>query len=76
MQYISMTPEGIARERMLLIYCIQSEGLVNNYFIALCFHGYNILTCLHCSVQRTLIIISYPQELCMKFFPTRRDCII
>ena len=21
--------------------CIQSEGLVNNYFIACCFHGYN-----------------------------------
>ena len=25
----------------MLIYCIQSEGLVNNYFIACCFHGYN-----------------------------------
>ena len=40
MQYISMTPEGIVRGRML-IYCIQSEGLVNNYSIACCFHGYN-----------------------------------
>ena len=41
MQYISMTPEGIAQGRMLIIYCIQREGLVNNYFIACCFHGYN-----------------------------------
>ena len=39
-QYTNMTPEGIARGRML-IYCIQSEGLANNYFIAHCFHGYN-----------------------------------
>ena len=30
--YISMTPEGKS---------IQSKGLVNNYFIAHCFHGYN-----------------------------------
>ena len=29
-------PEG-----WVLLYCIQSEGLVNKYFLAHCFHGYN-----------------------------------
>jgi hypothetical protein len=29
-------PEG-----WVLLYCIQSEGLVDNYFLAHCFHGYN-----------------------------------
>ena len=66
MQYISMTPKGIARGRML-IYYIQSEGLVNNYFIACCFHRYNKHVC------------PGPQELYnskhMDMNPTRRDCI-
>ena len=35
MQYISKTLEG------MLIYCIQSEGLVNIYFIACCFYRYD-----------------------------------
>ena len=36
MQYRSTNPEGKARG--MLLYCIQSEGLVDNYFLA---HGYN-----------------------------------
>jgi hypothetical protein len=26
----------------VLLYCIQSEGLVDNYFLAQCFHAYTI----------------------------------
>ena len=40
MQYRSMSPEGVVRGTSASI-CIQSEGLVDKYFLAHCFHGYN-----------------------------------
>ena len=54
----------------MLTYCIQSEGLVNNYFITHCFHGYNSALSNEsnkmayvCSKVVMVIIILYPQEL-------------
>ena len=41
MQYRSTSPEGAARGTSASI-CIQSEGLVDNYFLARCFHGYRL----------------------------------
>ena len=39
MQYRTTIPEGEARGRVLL-FRIQSEGLVDNSFLARCFYGY------------------------------------
>ena len=39
MRYRSTIPEGVARGRVLLCR-IQSEGLVDNCFLARCFYGY------------------------------------
>jgi hypothetical protein len=47
MQYRSTNPEGGMSASILhtllsgfvVLYCIQSEGLVDNYFLAHCFHG-------------------------------------
>ena len=50
-------PEG-----WVFLYCIQSEGLVNNYFLAHCFLGYN------------KHVVS-PQELYECFALTLRNCI-
>ena len=76
MQYINMTPEGIARGRML-IYCIQSERLVNNYFIACCFHADTIN--MFSALKNCMNVCPGPQEPYnskhMDMNPTRRDCI-
>ena len=66
MQYRSTNPEGKAQgmnalpSGFVLLYCIQSEGLVNNYFLAHCFYG-------HCKY------VFSPQEL---YALALRNCII
>ena len=75
MQYRSMTPKDIARGRML-IYCIQSEGLVSNYYIACCFHGYNNM---FSALKNCMNVCPGPQKLYnskhVDTSPTKRDCI-
>ena len=57
----------------VFLYCIQSEGLVNNCFLAHCFLEYNK----HVTGRHELC--PRPQELYnskhMDMNPTRRDCI-
>ena len=70
--YTSMTPEGIGRGRML-IYIIQSEGLVNNYSSLLL--PWNQFSAL----KNCMNVCPGPQELYtskhMEMNTTRRDCI-
>ena len=42
MQYRSTNPKGKARRMSAsILHTQQSEGLVDNYFLAHCFYGYN-----------------------------------
>ena len=77
MQYnISMTPESIARGRMLIRTLQSSEGLVNNYFIACCFNGYNKHVL---SPQELYECLPWPSKTVyskhMDMNPTRMGCI-
>ena len=75
MQYRSTDPEGKAKGWVFL-YCMQSEGLVNNYFLAHCFlDTVNMLLAL----KNSMNVCSRPQELYnskhVDMSPTRRDYI-
>ena len=58
----------------MLLYGIQSEGLVDNYFLAHCFYGYNKHVLKNC-----MNVYPDPQKLYnsehMDMIPTRRVCI-
>ena len=63
----------------MLLYCIQSKGLVDNCFLAHCFHGCNEHVIIIISPQELYECFPRPQELYnskyMDVSPTRGVCI-
>ena len=62
------------------LYCIQIEGLVDNYFLARCFYGYNKHVFSPLELGSLYMNVCHgPQELYnskhMDMSPTRRVCI-
>ena len=72
MQYRSTNPEG-----WVLLYCMQSEGLVNSYFLAHCFHGYifSPQELYECLPMQAFTEELYNSKYIMDMNPTRRDSV-